>query len=252
MFGVYDQVMMPTPEESPWSPFDGIEYNVHFRGPPTYDSERIVESVTDSVRAFLTDKGMSNRRGFRGGLGAAATGGMPFYDFLLWLQEHWELAAAGVSAVFAGLTRLRVMWSRTRVRFQQRALDPYKPALIVELCVRASAEGEAGQRQAAQSFYSLLPYMPALNHMLRNKWPDFGSSIRVLTAGSPARYPYVYFKVRDLRDADVVRIIRFLERATPQSGVSAVLLYRRFGLWTKVVSSGDGKKFMELTMRSES
>lgn len=97
---------------------------------------------------------------------------MPIYDFLLWLQGHWELAAAAVSAVFVGVNRLGFVWARIRSRFQQRTLDPYKPSLIVELCVRTSMEGETGRSQAAQSFSSLLPYMPALNRMLRDKWPD--------------------------------------------------------------------------------
>ena len=86
--------------------FQGIEYTAHFRGPAIYDSSVPIERAMDLVEEFLKEKGLSNRRGFPAGMGAA-TGGMPFVELLMWLQEHWELAAAALSAIGAGLVRFR-------------------------------------------------------------------------------------------------------------------------------------------------
>lgn len=232
------------------SDFQGIEYTVFFRGPVIYDSEGATEAVVGLVEEFLNERSLANRRGFPAGMGGAATGAPPFVELLLWLQENWELAAAAFSAVWAGIVKTRMAWIKVKKGFEQRVLDPYQPSIVVELRVCTTVSGKGGAQEAAESFRSMLTLVPDLSTLLRREIPNFGPTIRVITPGHAPRYPYVYFKVREVRDADVDRMLRFLDRRNRPSELSAVLLYRQFGFLTRLVESSDGREFMQLTSRS--
>ena len=232
------------------SDFQGIEYVVFFKGAVIYDSDAAAEQVIEVVEKFLNERGLANRRGFPAGMGSAATGGLPFAELLVWLQENWELAAAALSAVWAGMVRARTAWTRVKKGFEQRVLDPYQPSIVVELRVCTTGSAEQGEQEASEAFRSMLTSVPDLSALLRREIPNFEPTIRVITPGQAPRYPYVYFKVRDVRAADVARMLRFLDRKNRSSELSAVLLYRQFGILTRLVESGDGREFMQLTYRS--
>lgn len=239
--------MIPMDGSAP-SDFEGIDYTAYFRGSAVYDVQGLTDRVLDIIGEFLRKEGLSSRRCFRSGFGAAA-GGPAFLETLIWVQEHWEFLAGAASVVLARVANVREKWRRLKWRMEAQVLDPYKPSFVVELGVRTRSEGEESRQEAARSFRSLLTHVPDLSALLKSELPDQKFTIQVLTTGSSPAFAYAYFRVPEVKRSDVVRMIRFLEKEPHQDGISAVSLYRQFGFITRIKASGDGGDFMRLTMR---
>lgn len=230
------------------SDFEGIDYAAYFRGPAVYDSEEVTNRVLNLLDDFLKEKGLSSRRCWHAGIGAAA-GAPAFFETLLWIQEHWEFLAGAASVVLARVANVRDKWRQLKRHIEERILDPYKPSFDVELGVRTMGEGEDARQEAARSFRSLLTHVPDISALLRHELPDQRFNIRVLTTGSSPASAYAYFKVPEVKRSDVAKMLRFLQKKDDQDGASAVLLYRKFGFITRLEASENGGEFMRLTMR---
>lgn len=218
------------------------------RGPAVYDVQAVTDRVLDLVGDFLREKGLSSRRCFQSGFGAAA-GGPTFFEILVWIQEHWEFLAGAASVVLARVANVREKWRQLKSRIEEQVLNPYKPSFVVELGVRTKGKGDEARQEATRSFRSLLTHVADINALLRRELPDQQFTIRVLTTGSSPAPAYAYFKVPEVKRSDVTKMIRFLEKKNHQDGLSAVLLYRQFGFITRLEASKDGRDFMRLTMR---
>lgn len=242
----YIRFMYPVDGSSP-SDFEGIDYTAYFRGSTVYDSQAVTNRVLDLVGDFLDKQGLSSRRCFQSGFGAAA-GGPAFMEFLIWVQEHWEFLAGAASVVLARVANLRRKWLQLKRHMEEKVLDPYKPSFVVELGVRTKGAEEDSRQEAARSFKSVLMHVPDINALLRRELPDQSFTIRVLTTGASPEFAYAFFKVPEVRRSDVAKMIRFLEKKKDHEGLGAVLLYRKFGFITRLKASENSRDFMRMTM----
>lgn len=114
--------MIPVDGSAP-SDFEGIDYTAYFRGSAVYDVQGLTDRVLDIIGDFLKKEGLSSRRCFRSGFGAAA-GGPAFLETLIWVQEHWEFLAGAASVVLARVANVREKWRRLKWRTEAQILDP--------------------------------------------------------------------------------------------------------------------------------
>lgn len=241
-------IMIPV-DGSPDGDFEGIDYTAYFQGPAVYDSEAATERVLTLLDDFLKEKGLSSRKCWHSGFGAAA-GAPAFFEILLWIQEHWEFLAGAASVVLARVANVRDKWRQLKRKVEENVFDPYKPTFVVELGVRVRGEGNDARREAAQSFRALLTHVPDINALLRRELPDQRFTFRTQTTDS-SPFTHANFRVPEIKRSDVAKIIRFLEKKEKddQDGPLAVLLYRRFGFITRLEVSENGRNFMLLSSR---
>lgn len=219
--------------------FDGIDYSVRPQiGARIYNTDELTNRTVNVLEAYFQEKGLKARKCHPTGLGAAAGG--PFAEVLSWIIEHWEFVRDIAQWVFSGLTTLVLALRTAYTRWIERTvIDPYQPTLTVEL----------GVRQSPNSFRALLRLAPDIQSMLKNKLPDQTFAIRFLDASPGRDKTYVFFKLQQIRKSDVARMIHFLDKHEFHEGLSAALLYRRFGFWPSIIASKKPGDFMRLLMR---
>ncbi|BCW67003.1 hypothetical protein NicSoilB4_17660 [Arthrobacter sp. NicSoilB4] len=240
-------MMFPLDSSEP-SDFSGVDFAAYFQGPSVYDGKAVSNRVMDLVEQYLTQMGLSSRRCFHGGFGAAA-GGPAFPEVLLWVQEHWEFLAGAASVVLARVANIRDKWRKLKKAWEERILDPYKPSVLVELGARTQSDGDEGRTEAAQSFRALLTHVPDISELLRRELPDQTFTMVVRTLGPTPANTYAHFNAPDAKQSDVTKVVRYLEKQDLQEGYSTLRLYRKFGFLRRVESSESGDDFVRMTVR---
>lgn len=247
----YIRLMYPMDGSDPRD-FEGIDFAVRFNGPAPFDRKLIEGRILDALGDFFEKKGIIARKCMPSGLGATAGGPAPvFYDVLKWISENWSLLTGISSFVLGALTR-PVSWFRSLKRkFDQKVLDPYKASTVVELGARARGDDSAAQARAEASFRTLLTLAPNIDELLRSEFEDQAFSLRFLLFGRPSDHSrtYAFFKVKEISPSDVSKMIRFLDRHKFHGGISAALLYRKFGKFTAIDASRKEGDFMRLMIR---
>lgn len=213
--------------------FSGVDFATLVWAAPIYDKRKVEDQVAKVVADFFERRGLPTRRCGIYGLGAAAGGG-PWMDVFLWVKENWESMQTMASAAIGFAIGVTARWKRLRRRLDNKALDPYKPSIVLELVVRAKSTDLSSTGESSRSFNSLLCLVPALHEELRNQLPDQKFSIRIVRHSEKDPSRLALFKVERITDADIARVLRRLKRIDHDPDSYAVLLYRQLGFITRL------------------
>jgi hypothetical protein len=242
------QLMQPLDGSSP-EDFAGIDYTIFVSAPEIYNAGAVEGKVANAIEAFFEGHAIPVRRCIAGGFGST-TGAPPFWEFVLWVQENWESLEkiASVLAGFAAGVTLR--WRRLKQRLNNRILDPYCPSVVIDVAARTKSPSSAPEGTTAQSFYSLLRFLPELDVVLCDELSGHKFSVQVVDLTSPSSPRFALFKVERITTSDVALMIRYLQKLSENSDINAVMLYRAFGLFRRLVPSRGASQFMSLLIRS--
>lgn len=217
---------------SPSDGFTGIDYTAFVRGPSIYDARSVENQVMEVLEQDLTKAGFATRRCRLPGVGSSATGPPPFYEFLNWVHENWDFLKGMASTIVGWVVFVRGKAALLEKRLNDRVLDPYKPSVYVELLVRTTADGSKEVEDTASSLGAFLQYLPHLSARLVEEFPEQSFTLRV--ANKSGILPYTHFKVTKIRRSDTAKVVRYMNARHELRGVKAVLLYRQFGVLTRL------------------
>ncbi|MBG6226499.1 hypothetical protein IWX63_003098 [Arthrobacter sp. CAN_A2] len=217
---------------SPSDNFTGIDFTASVRGPSVYDTRLVEDQVMKALEQELTKAGFATRRCRLPGVGSPATGAPPFYEFLNWIHENWDFLKGVASTIVSWVVFVQGKARLLERTLNNRALDPYKPSVFVELLVRTTADGSEEVGDAAYSIGAFLQYLPHLSACLAEEFPEQRFTLRV--SNKSGILPYTHFKVAEIRRSDVAKVVRYMNTRRGLTGVRAVLLYRQFGVLTRL------------------
>lgn len=216
----------------PSDSFTGIDFTAFVRGPSIYDTHLLEDQVMEVVKQELMRAGFATRRCQLPAVGSSATGAPPFYEFLTWVHENWDFLKGVASTIVGCVVFVQGKAHLLKRRLNDRVLDPYKPSVFVELLVRTRADGREEAEDAASSLGAFLKSLPLLSARLAEEFPEQSFTLRV--SNKSGILPYTHFKVAQIRRSDVAKVVRYMNNRRELTGVKAVLLYRQFGLLTRL------------------
>lgn len=237
--------MFPLDNSDP-KEFEGVDYAVFFRGSAIYDANEMLASARDELGKFFAERGVCARKCHTSGLGSAA--GPQWMDVLNWAADHQKFLWGLATGLATRLARVPEKVRGVKRRLDDRVLDPYKPAIIVELGARTIGDDGAALERAQTSYNSLLALSPDIQACLRKKFPEQSFALRVRRFGKPALC--TFFHVEEIQKSDAANVIRLLRRHKfTHTGIGCVLVYRQFGFRPKVKPSRKVGDYMEFALR---
>lgn len=228
--------------------FVGIEYAANMRGPSVYNMDVVTSSVLQILEEYFREKQFTAReRRPPLNMGSAATGSPQFYEILQWIRDNWSFLEGAATVLLAQVAIARSKLYLLKKKMDERVINPYKPSVVIELYVLTEASRGEGENDAVRSFRSVLVNLPELSVRLNCQFPTQKFTIRV--TGGVYSHASVYFKVAQVRQSDVAKIVRRLSKIHQTEVPRAILLYRRFQLFTGLKVSKNTNDFVRFNMQ---
>ncbi|RJT82919.1 hypothetical protein D6T63_00170 [Arthrobacter cheniae] len=231
---------------APSDSFTGVDFTASVRGPSIYDTSSVQDQVLEAVEEELTKAGFATRRCRLPGVGSSATGAPAFYEFLKWVHENWDFLKGVTSTIVSWVVFVQGKAHLLERTLNDRLLDPYRPSVFVDLLVRTTADGSEKVEDAATSLGAFLQYLPRLSARLVEEFREQSFTLRV--SNKSGILPYTHFKVAKIRRSDAAKMVRYMNAHRELTGVKAVLLYRQFGVITRLRPVRSMEEFFRLMM----
>jgi hypothetical protein len=224
--------MFPLDGSSP-TDFSGIDFATFVNAPAIYNRKELEDRVAAVLQQFFESRGLPARHCFVGGRGAAA-GGPMFLETLQWFRDNWETMEQAATMVLSFVAGMMTRWRLLKRRLNDKVLTPFGPSVVVEVGSRTKGTSPAATAEAHNSFMGLLRLAPELSETLNKELDNVTFSIRVTRLGASTQFLTALFNVARITKTDAVKVIKHFDKRKNDSDVSAVLLYRKFGFYTRL------------------